>query len=153
MAFMGYSIGHIMGRMEKAAENRQVVIEAWNTIQAEEWDELDRFFAPEYVRITARGVYSFEEFRAGITASHAAFKSEAARIESMVADDERVAFAWELTTKHEREYLGIPPTHRIVTFSGLTISRLERGRIVEDRASWNRHAVLEALGIIPLDPR
>jgi predicted ester cyclase len=150
---MGYGMVHMVGVTERAAENRQVVIDAWNTIQAEDWDALDRFFAPEYVRITGRGVYSYDEFRAGIIASHAAFKSEAARIDSIVADEERVAFAWELTTKHEREYLGIPPTHRIVTFSGLTISRLENGRIVEDRASWNRHAVLEALGIIPLDPR
>jgi predicted ester cyclase len=48
--------------------------------------------------------------------------------------------------------MGVPPTHRPVTFGGITISRFDDdGRIVEDWASWDRVTVLHRLGIVPLD--
>jgi predicted ester cyclase len=48
--------------------------------------------------------------------------------------------------------MGVPPTYRSITFSGMTISRFDPdGRIAEDWASWNRVSVLHSLGIVPLD--
>jgi predicted ester cyclase len=49
--------------------------------------------------------------------------------------------------------MGVPPTHKRITATGITISRLEGGRIVEEWASWNKVSVLHTLGIIPIGPR
>lgn len=136
--------------LDAAARNRAVVQDAWEALTDDRWDALERCFAPDYRRHTARGSYDREQLRASLEASHRAFEPQSYTLSEFVADAERTAFRWELTAIHRGAYLGVPPTQRLVTVSGLTISRLEDGLIKEDWASWNRLGVLEALGIVPI---
>ena len=45
--------------------------------------------------------------------------------------------------------MGIEPTGKPVTASGLTISRLEDGKIVEEFQKWATFGVMQQLGAIP----
>jgi predicted ester cyclase len=70
-------------------------------------------------------------------------------IDDMIAEGDPVMLRWTLRGIHQSTYLGIPPTHRQVTFLGIDISRIESGRIVD---IWNMSDRLDGwqqLGILP----
>lgn len=137
-------------QIEAAARNREIVLAAWTALSEGRWEAIERWFAPGYRRYTARGTYDRDELRAALADSHRAFERQGYALADVVADAERVAFRWELTAVHRGEYLGVPPTHRRVTVSGLTICRVADDLIQSDWASWDRLGALTALGIVPI---
>ena len=45
--------------------------------------------------------------------------------------------------------MGMPPTNKSCTVSGMTINRFENGKIVEGWASYDTLGMLQQLGIVP----
>jgi predicted ester cyclase len=45
--------------------------------------------------------------------------------------------------------MGIPPTGKQVKVSGITIDRLEGGKIVEEWGSFDQLGMLQQIGVIP----
>jgi predicted ester cyclase len=70
-------------------------------------------------------------------------------INDMIAEGERVMARWSLSGIHQAAYLGIPPTHKQVTFSGIDISRIESGRIADIWNMCDRLDGWQQLGILP----
>jgi flavin reductase (DIM6/NTAB) family NADH-FMN oxidoreductase RutF/predicted ester cyclase len=130
---------------------RRVVEEAWAAVQAHDWDRMSRFFASGYVRHTEAGRLSFDVFQRLLQEEHAAFPDTTFELMDFITGADRVAFRWASRATHLGPYLDVPPTGREVTASGITISRVEGGRIVEDWTSWNKHELLATLGIIPIE--
>ena len=134
--------------------NREILLEAWSTIDGRR-DEtaVDRYFHPDFVRHSEDSDYTRDEYRALLRALHSAFPDLDGTLSEIVAEGDLVAYRWSSTGTHEGEYLGVPPTHKRVVATGLTISRFRDGQIVEEWASWNKVSVLHRLGIIPISPR
>jgi len=130
---------------------RRVVEEAWAAVQAHDWETMRGFFAPDYVRHTENGRLSFEVFLSLVQEEHKAFPDTQFELDDFIGGDDRVAFRWSSTATHLGPYFDVPPTGRQVRASGMTISRIEDGKIAEDWTSWNKHQLLATLGIIPLD--
>jgi steroid delta-isomerase-like uncharacterized protein len=130
---------------------RRVVERAWAAVQAHDWEGLAGFFASGYVRHTDAGELSFEVFRRLLQEEHAAFPDTRFELTEFITGSDRVAFRWSSTGTHLGTYLDVPPTHRRVSASGITISRVDSGRIAEDWTSWNKHELLGTLGIIPIE--
>jgi steroid delta-isomerase-like uncharacterized protein len=110
----------------------------------------DAALSPAYVRHSGETTLNREEFTATVDELIAAFPDLTMTIADAVEDGDRVAYRWESVGTHSGPYLGIPATHRRVTARGMTISRFEDGRIVEDWTSWDKASVLSSLGIIQL---
>jgi steroid delta-isomerase-like uncharacterized protein len=98
-------------------------------------DVLDRFFAPGFV--SHNNPPGFPPGVAGVKQFFAmfrdAFPDAAVAIDELVAEDDRVAVATTLTGTHEGELMGMVPTGRSVSVTGIDIVRIEDGRIVEHR--------------------
>jgi steroid delta-isomerase-like uncharacterized protein len=98
-------------------------------------DVLDRFFAPGFV--SHNNPPGFPPGVAGVKQFFAmfrdAFPDAAVAIDELVADGDRVAVATTLTGTHEGELMGMAPTGRSVSVTGIDIVRIEDGRIVEHR--------------------
>jgi steroid delta-isomerase-like uncharacterized protein len=62
-----------------------------------------------------------------------AFPDVTVAIDELVADGDRVAVATTVTGTHEGELMGIEPTGRRVSVTGIDIVRVVDGRIVEHR--------------------
>jgi predicted ester cyclase len=45
--------------------------------------------------------------------------------------------------------MGIPPTGKQVTVTGLTISRVVKGKVVEEWTNWDTLGMLQQLGVVP----
>lgn len=63
-----------------------------------------------------------------------AFPNMTIVIEDMVAEGDKVAARCSVRGKHEGEFLGTAATQTPVEFTGITIVRIENGKIVE---AWN----------------
>jgi flavin reductase (DIM6/NTAB) family NADH-FMN oxidoreductase RutF/predicted ester cyclase len=132
-------------------EPRRVVEQAWAAIQAHDWTAMRSFFAPEYVRHTAKGRLTFETFLGLVQEEHKAFPDTQSELSDFISAQDRLAFRWASTATHLGRYFDVPPTGRRVTASGITISRVVSGKIAEDWTSWNKHELLATLGIISLE--
>jgi predicted ester cyclase len=54
-------------------------------------------------------------------------------VEDLIAERDKVVAHWRAHATHQGEYMGIPPTGNRVNFTGISIYRIEGGRIAE---SW-----------------
>lgn len=136
---------------EVVAEPRTVVEQAWAAVQAHDWETTRGFFAPGYVRHTESGELTFDHFLGLVQEEHKAFPDTRIELSDFIVGGDRVAFRWSSTATHLGKYFEVPPTGRRVTASGITMSRIEGGKIAEDWTSWNKHELLATLGIIPLE--
>jgi hypothetical protein len=70
-------------------------------------------------------------------------------IDEIIAEGDRVLVRWTFRGTHQNNYLGIPPTFKPVTFSGINIFRIEQGRIAEVWNFRDRVGEWQQLGILP----
>src|SRR3954454_22001465 len=53
-------------------------------------------------------------------------------IEDMLAEGDRVTVRFTMRGTHEAEFMGMPPTHKQISMSGMAFFRVADGRIVEE---------------------
>jgi steroid delta-isomerase-like uncharacterized protein len=93
-----------------------------------------------------RGPEGVKEF---ISTYRAAFPDSRITVEQQLAEGDLVATRWSGRGTHEGELMGIQPTGKQVTISGLTISRLVGGKVVEEFQNWDNFGMLQQLDAIP----
>jgi predicted ester cyclase len=65
--------------------------------------------------------------------------------EDLVSEEDRVALRWRAEGTHRGELMGIAPTGKRVTLTGIEIVRIAGGKIVERWAEDNGQMVLQQL--------
>ena len=78
-----------------------------------------------------------------------AFPDGRTTMEDLVAEGDRVAYRWTYRGTHQGELMGIPPTGREVTITGITIDRISGGRIQEEWNNFDQLGLLQQLGVVP----
>lgn len=73
--------------------------------------------------------------------------------ETLVADDDQVAFAYTLTGTHEGDLNGVAATGKRIKVRGLQIGRFENGQIVERWGSSDELGILTQIGAAPQPER
>jgi predicted ester cyclase len=77
---------------------------------------------------TVTGIEGFKSRTRGI---HAAFADIEVVIEDLLVDGDKVAWRWTLTAAHHGPFLGVAPTGKRVTMTGMNIQRVANGVVVE----------------------
>ena len=92
---------------------------------------------------------SREELLQALNMYEAAFTDQKYTIMDQIAEGDRVTtrVTWEAT--HSGVYEGLSPTGKRVLISGIAISRIENGQIVERWLEIDRLGWLQQLGIVP----
>jgi steroid delta-isomerase-like uncharacterized protein len=98
-------------------------------------DVADSFFAPGFVSHNnppgfPPGVEGVKRF---FSMFRDAFPDVEVQIDEMVAEGDRVAVATTFTGTHDGELMGVAPTGRRVSVTGIDIVRVADGQIVEHR--------------------
>ena len=70
-------------------------------------------------------------------------------IEDIIAEGDRVVVRQTTTATHQGELMGIPPTGKRVTLSGIHLTRVADGKMVEEWANDDVLGLLQQLGVIP----
>jgi steroid delta-isomerase-like uncharacterized protein len=78
-----------------------------------------------------------------------AFPDGRTTMEDLVAEGGRVAYRWTYRGTHQGELMGIPPTGREVTITGITIDSVSDGRIAEEWNHFDQLGLLQQLGVVP----
>lgn len=79
----------------------------------------------------------------------AAFSDIRTTIDDQIAEGDKVAWRWSFQTKHTGEFMGIPPTGKQITLTGISIDRIAGGKFVERWDSADMLGLLQQLGVIP----
>ena len=130
----------VTGEPGDPEENKAVVAcyldETWNQQNLGAVDEL---MSPDIVEHLATGGISvgIEAQKQTMTGYFATFPDIHVTINDMVAEGDKVAKRWTCTGTHQGELMGIPPTGRHITFTGITIYRFADSKIVELWWAWD----------------
>ena len=116
------------------------------------FEVIDEFVAPNYVGhdpAEPEPIRGPAGLRANIEKYLAGFPDGGITVDDQIVDGDKVATRWTGRGTQTGEVAGIAPTGKEVTISGLTISRLEGGMVVEEWATWDTLGMLIQLGAIP----
>jgi steroid delta-isomerase-like uncharacterized protein len=92
-----------------------------------------------------------EGFKQNVTALLTAFPDIKWTLEDVIAEEDKVVFRAIGHGTHEGELMGVEPTGREVTLSGIVIFRIDDGQVVERWAQFDTIGMLSQLGV-PTDP-
>jgi predicted ester cyclase len=86
----------------------------------------------------------WKAFRAAITAIHF-------EIHQTIEEGEMVIARWTIKMKHTGPFLGIAPTAKPITATGMSMMRFLDGKIVEAWDNWDQLALMAQLGVVSLE--
>lgn len=98
--------------------------------------------APEPIRGPAGAKIQIQQYIDG-------FPDGRITVDDQIAEGDKVASRWTARGTQTGEVAGIAPTGKGVTVSGLTISRLDNGMVVEEWTTWDTLGMLVQLGAVP----
>jgi steroid delta-isomerase-like uncharacterized protein len=93
-----------------------------------------------------RGRDGFKQF---VGMYQSAFEDAAITIDDQIAEGDNVVTRWTGRGTHTGELMGIAPTGKEVTVSGITISRLAGGKVAEEWELMDALGMLVQLGAVP----
>ena len=88
-----------------------------------------------------------EGFKAFFTDMRTAFPDLAVAVETLVADDDQVAFAYTLTGTHTGPFQGHEATGKSFSVRGVQISKFDDGRMTERWGSSDELGIMTQLGL------
>jgi predicted ester cyclase len=97
-------------------------------------EALDEIASPEFVRHDLGGapdIAGLEKIKRFIGAQRAVFGDLTFTADDILASGDRVAVSYTARGTHEREFQGIAPTGKPVSWKGINIYRIENGKLVE----------------------
>lgn len=78
-----------------------------------------------------------------------AFPDVRITINDQIAEGDKVCTRWTATGTHKGALMGIAPTGKYATVTGVDIDRFQGGKVVESWASYDMHGMLQQLGVVP----
>ena len=88
-------------------------------------------------------------FKENVSIYRAAFSDARITVDEQIAEGDKVATRWTGRGKHDGDLMGVAPTGKQVKVSGLTLSRLENGKVIEEYANWDTFGMMQQLGVVP----
>ncbi len=130
---------------------RRFYDEIWNERKL---DVADEIFSPEHrfhdpsspnVPNGPRGI------KDDVSTYHRAFQDGRVNIQDLncSADGNTVYARWTGTGTHTGELMGIAPTRKKVTVTGIDLYRVSGNRITETWTNWDTLGLLQQLGVVP----
>lgn len=96
------------------------------------------------------GHRSLEALKELLGGYHKAFSNSRVKVTMQIAEEDLVAIRWEITAKQTGDYLGLSPTNKEVTWTGISIDHFENGKIVETWVDWDKYRLFQELGLVTL---
>ncbi len=79
------------------------------------------------------------------------FTDVQATVEDLVAEGDKVAVRYTWTGRHTGEFMGAPPTDKLIIFRLITILRIVDGKVVEEWEGSDMLDMERQLGLIPAE--
>ena len=130
-------------------ENKALARRSWESVGAP--DTLDEVYTSDVVwHMPDQEVRGIEEAKQFVDMFKSAFPDMQATVEDVVAEGDEVVTRVTLRGTHQGEVEEFgPPTGRQVETQGITIHRIDGGKIVEEWNSYDNLSLMQQLGLVP----
>lgn len=124
-----------------AEENKAVVRreqqELWN--HTGNLDAAEELFAADQAEAAKQEA---ADFRRG-------FPDVISTIEDLIGEGDMVVARWRSRATHRGDYMGTPPSGKEVQFMGISVYRIEEGKIAESWTVEDQFGLMQQIGAIP----
>ena len=133
-------------------ENKALARDSWErTVNQRDLDAIEEIYAPDFVwHEPDQDIRGYEQGRQFASTFFDAFPDINITVEDAIAEGDQVATRHTIRGTHrgETEEFG-PPTERQMELEGITIHRIEGGKIVEEWERYDNLSVMQQLGLVP----
>ena len=133
-------------------ENKALARDSWErTVNQRDLDAIEEIYAPDFVwHEPDQEIRGYEQGRQFASTFFDAFPDINITVEDAIAEGDQVATRYTIRGTHrgETEEFG-PPTERQMELEGITIHRIEGGKIVEEWERYDNLSVMQQLGLVP----
>ena len=133
-------------------ENKALARDSWErTVNQRDLDAIEEIYAPDFVwHEPDQDIRDYEQGKQFASTFFDAFPDITITVEDAIAEGDQVATRYTLRGTHrgETEEFG-PPTERQMELEGITIHRIEGGKIVEEWERYDNLSVMQQLGLVP----
>jgi steroid delta-isomerase-like uncharacterized protein len=127
---------------------RRYLEEVWNKGNFAVFNELisEKYVAMEPVIGEVRGMEALRQY---VQTFRTAFPDLRVMIEDIGVVGDRVFCRWTGRGTHRGAFMGIPPTNNKGDVRGISIDRLQNGKIVEHHESYDSLMMFQIMGVVP----
>jgi steroid delta-isomerase-like uncharacterized protein len=79
-----------------------------------------------------------------------AFPDLKLRVEECFGSGDLAVLRWTARMTHTGDHLGIPASKKEIAIGGMTMAKIANGQIVEAWDNWDKLALLQQVGVVPL---
>ena len=131
-------------------ENKALVRRGFEAVNQKNLAVFDEILSPDVVvhnaSLTNQGIEAYKQF---LSILLTAFPDLHFTIEDIIAEGDTVVVRYTTRGTHQGTFMGIPPTGKQVSGTGMFIDRLVNGKAVEQWFNGNDLGLLQQLGVIP----
>ena len=137
-----------MSTEDNKALVRRIIEEVWNQGNLAVVDELsdENVVNHNPPGPPLQGPEAFKQF---VLMYRSAFPDTHFTIEDEIAEGEKVVTRWTARGTHKGELMGIPPTGKQVTVTGISIDRFAGGKSIESWTNFDTLGMMQQLGVVP----
>ncbi len=117
-----------------SAQNKTLIQRVTEAMNRQDWRALGEVMSTDLVESLRQDPYP------------TAFPDYQITIDDLLVEGDKVASRWTITGTHFGEYMGIAPTKKRCTYSGISIDRIENEKVVESWTNWDEAGLLRQLG-------
>jgi steroid delta-isomerase-like uncharacterized protein len=130
-------------------ENKTLARRSWEIV--DNLDTIEEIYAPDVVwHEPDQEVQGIEEARQFVTTYKTALPDLNVTVEDVIGEGNQAVTRWTVRGTHQGEVEEFgPPTGRQVEIKGITIHRIEDGKIVEEWERYDNLSILQQLGLAP----
>ena len=134
-----------------AEVNKAIALRASEIVNQKNPDLIEECYPPDFVwHGPDQDIRGYEQAKQMSSTFLAAFPDAQITDEDVIAEGEKVVrrYTTHATHQGETEMFG-PPTGRQIELKGITIHRIEGGKIVEEWESYDNLSMMKQLGLAP----
>jgi len=153
LLFVGLSITACMSDADKNAAQSKKNVDFYTKV----WDQvvnegkvnvLDTAYAETIVLHTTPEIKGIQGAKAYYSGFVTGFSNRSFIVKRMFADGENLVKHWQFKGTHTGDFMGIPPTGKMVDIEGCTVAKIVDCKIVEEQDFMDNMSFLKQLGII-----
>jgi steroid delta-isomerase-like uncharacterized protein len=134
-------------------QNKAIARRALETFGSGDLDELDKLVSEDAVDHDTQnpnaGIEGPEGAKRTAGMYRAAFSDLQITVEDQIAEGDKVVTRWTAVGKQDGDLAGLPASGRSATVTGITIDRIDGGKIVESWGNWDTLGMMQQLGAVP----
>jgi steroid delta-isomerase-like uncharacterized protein len=137
-----------------AQENKALARRSWEIVSETNLDTLEEALKEVYADTfvmhepdqDVRGIEGLTQF---VSTIRSGVPDLRVTLEDDIAEENKVVSRWGAQGTHQGELMGIAATGNEVAITGITIHRIEDGKIVEEWENWDALGLMQQIGAVP----